>query len=316
MAKTATKRPAPARRSLKRTVVVTGLLLAVSGCGLPTGSAESTNPTPTAAASSESNAGATAPGAPSSNESTRSPAVDTTSSTPNSPSASNPASVSTGASTSAGPDAEPPGETFTNEAGTISLLIPEGWTVEQAEYDDSQAHVGYFGVPYERYEITDKDDDIVLNVVTGTNAMDSDGVPPTLVQTLDAEELARVRSFQDDVSVYFLAQHQAYDEDGLPHTEETQYLVVKVADLPDSVDPHSQESVQAAWIHGMSKDHAIAGNHFNVLIDLPMVEALTGEAGDSAMRAFLETTEYRELKQMMMSLEVHEDAIPSPPSTP
>jgi hypothetical protein len=238
--------------------------------------------------------------------------TDRAPSTPDSASASSAANASTGRS----PNAELQGEIFTNEAGTISLVIPEGWTVEQAEFDDSQAHVGYFGVPYERYEITDKDDDIVLNVVTGTNAMDSDGVPPSLVKTLDAEELARVRSFQDDTSVYFLTQHLAYDHDGLPDTEETQHLVVEVADLPDSVDPHSQESVQAAWFHGMSKDGLIAGNHFTVIIDLPMVEALTGGVGDDAMRAFVDTTEYRELKQMMMSLEVHEDAIPSSPSAP
>ncbi|WMY79053.1 hypothetical protein [Citricoccus sp. I39-566] len=277
------------------------LVLTVTGCGSGTNPAETAGPNTTAAATSAaSSAGGSTEPTPSAIASPAEPTVSPT------------ASATAGGGSSQ--DAQPRDEVFTTEAGTVSLSIPAGWTVSCVVCSDSSAQPPA-GVT-ERYEITDKDDDIIVNLTTVSGARDGDGAYPALVETLEAEPLTSTPSHQEDASVYFLAQHLAENPEFEMSSRwgaATEGLLVEVADLPDAVDPNSPESVQAAWIHVMTDEYPVkdfTGLYLRTSIPLPMVEALTGEQGDEAMRAFLSTTEYRELKRMMSSVAVHEDAIP------
>lgn len=277
------------------------LVLTVAGCGAGADSAGSAGQAPSAASASASSAAGG----------------------PTEPTPSVTASATASGDSSRTPQADD--EIFTTEAGTVSLSIPAGWTVD-CEVCGSSSGGPPAGVT-ERYTITDKDDDIVVGLTTVSGARGGDGAYPTLVRTVAAERLDDVTSYQGDAAVYLLTQHLAEPEDfdmSAPWGEATEGLSVQVADVPHAVDPESPESVRAAWIHLMTDDYPakdFTGLYLSTSIALPMVEALTGEQGDEAMQAFLSTTEYRELERMMSSVEVHEDAIPyfentSPRATP
>lgn len=277
------------------------LVLTVTGCGSGTDPAGTASPNTTAATTSaSSSAGGSTEPTPSTTASPADPTVSPT------------ASATAGGGPSQ--DAQPRDEVFTTEAETVSLSIPAGWTVSCVVCSDSSGQPPA-GVT-ERYEITDKDEDIVVNLTTVSGARDGDGAYPLLVETLEAEPLTSTPSYQEDASVYFLAQHLTENPEFEMSSRwgaATEGLVVEVADLPDSVEPNSPESVRAAWIHVMTDEYPVkdfTGLYLRTSIPLPMVEALTGEQADEAMQAFLSTTEYRELKRMMSSVAVHEDAIP------
>jgi hypothetical protein len=283
------------------------LLLAVTACGPDAGSAESTAAGPTAPTGSPS---ATAADSAASAPDTNTPSTtagSTTAST--SPAAVAPtASPTTPGATASDParDAGARGEAFTSSTGMISLSIPKGWTVEQVDLDALDPRpIGMHDV----YRITDKDDDITVYLESHYGEKDNDGPRPELLGALAAEEIPALSSFHDDSEAYFLAYHLGPSEYvEMPH----EVLSVQVADVPDSVDPRSQEAFWGAWLQLLTQDPTgyVGGTVLQTAIPLPMVEALTGETGEDAMQAFLETTEHRELKQMMMSYTVHEDKIP------
>lgn len=270
----------------------TALLLTATACAPGTGpgqSSEPSAPTPSASAPSTPSASSSGPAATAS-ASASAGAVESGSSA-----ASAPASE-----LGTGP------ETFTTSTGMVSLSIPEGWTVEQVDLDaHSPRPIGV----HDQYRITDKDDDITVDLVSHYGEKDNDGGKPEFLGALDAEELTELSSFHEDSDAYFLAYHLGPHESvDLPH----EVLSVQVADVPVSVDPRSEDAFMGAWLQSLTTDPTgyIGGTSLHAGIPLPMVEALTGEQGADAMQAFIETTEYRELKRMMTSYTVHEDAIP------
>lgn len=286
-------------RPLAGLALGTAMLLAAAACAPQSGPAQSpdlgpaTSTTDTAGTASS---GSASTGSASTGPGTASAPVETTAS----PTASgSPGSVPA-------PDAGPRAETFTTSTGMVSLSVPAGWTVEQVDLDaQSPRPIGV----HDQYRITDKDDDITVDLVSHYGEKDNDGGRPGFLGALDTEELTGLGSFHEDSDVYFLAYHLGPHESvDLPY----EMLSVHVADVPDTVDPRSEEAFGRAWLQNLTTDPTgyIGGTSLHAGIPLPMVEALTGERGDAAMQAFLETTEYRELKQLMTSYTVHEDAIP------
>jgi len=188
----------------------------------------------------------------------------------------------------------------------VSLSLPAGWTVEQVDLDaQSPRPIGV----HDSYRITDKDEDLVVVLSSHYGEKDNDGGKPEFLGTVDLQELPDVPPAREDSKLYFAAYHVGPHESvDLPY----EVLSVHVADIPDSVDPRSQEAYWGAWLHLLTTDPTgyIGGTSLYAGIPLPMVEALTGEQGAEALEAFLTTTEYRELKQLMTSYTVHEEAIP------
>ena len=259
------------------------LLLIVTGCGPGPDPEQASGLSPSTPAEPTTSASATPSANPSTPEDTRSSQAATTQA------------------------ATPHGETFTNEAGTVSLTIPEGWTVEPVDSEDLDGPTP-IGLD-EAYRITDKDEDITVRFESHYGEKDSGGPKAELLGTLDMEELTGLHDFHEDSDVYFLNHHVGSSEFvELGH----EAMSVIVADLPDSVEPGTQEGYERAWLQWLTRDPTgyVGGTWLQSHIPWPMVEALTGEEGVDAAQAFLSTPEYQELKQMMMSYTVHEDAIP------
>lgn len=156
--------------------------------------------------------------------------------------------------------------------------------------------------------VSDKDDDIVVTLESHCGSKDSDGPSAAVVQGLESQ---RLQDLPEDASgwiPYYQAVHmRSSDYVELDHDQ----LLVTVGGLPPYAEPGTQEALGHLCLHHCTQDPPGEPRTFlSARIPLPIVEGLTGKKGDEAMTAFLATTEYRELKEMLLSNTVHTEAIP------
>lgn len=284
----------PARR--RRQAVATlglGVGLVLTGCGSGTGA----DPSETA--------GTSAP-------------VETVTQTP-SPTAS--ATVTETASAapsgSGGSDEETPAggtETYTTESGTFSWTFPETWTASQEEY--SEDSLDYVGEPYEVVLFQHPELGMEYRTTTGVGPTDNDGPKPEVVEVLQAEELPDIPVNASEQAVgsgpvwYRAALYRAAEDNPDPESFKGGefLLTVQVVNIDEDLDPEAtDDSFWSSWFYDQppAEGHTEGAAAFLYgSVTQASAEEVTGLEGEEALRAFLDTEEYAQLRDLATSMQV------------
>lgn len=283
----------PGHRHRLGAVTSVGLIagLVLTGCGAGTGSdpsetADTANPTETVTESASSSGPASA-----------------TASASGSPSGSESGEPSVG-----------PTQSYTSESGIFTWTFPETWTASQEEY--SEDALDYVGVPYEVVVFQDPEESVEYRTVTGVGPTDNDGPKPDVVEVLEAEELPEIPVDESEGAVgsgpvwYRASLYQASED--LPDPESFAggefLLSVQVVNIDEDLDPEATDnSYWSSWFYGQPVVDGYTEGPATLLsgsVTQDSAEEATGLEGEEAMRAFLETEEYAQLRSVATSMEV------------
>lgn len=216
-------------------------------------------------------------------------------------------------SESGGPSVGPT-QTYTSESGIFTWTFPETWTASQEEY--SEDALDYVGVPYEVVVFQDPEETVEYRTTTGVGPTDNDGPKADVVEVLETEELPEVPVNEAEGAVgsgpvWYRASLYQTNED-LPNPESFEggefLLSVQVVNIDEDLDPEATDhSHWSSWFYGQP---AVDGNSegpatfLSGSVTQDSAEAVTGLEGEEAMRAFLATEEYGQLKSVATSMEV------------
>ena len=81
--------------------------------------------------------------------------------------------------------------------------------------------------------------------------------------------------------------------------------------VPEGVDPLAEdEDVWSAWNYSVQDpemEGVVAANFISSSVSLSQAEELTGQSGEAALRAMIETDEYQQVRDLLNSMEVDRD---------
>lgn len=269
--------------------------LALSACAAsPEASANETETTGTVTAS----ATASAPAAPS--ETTTSPASTESASSEPAPEESEEAG---------GTGFDGPTQTHSTEGDHFQWTLPASWTIteEPAGPDTTEE----YGVKNERWVFQNHDEKALFTADTGQGPTDGDGAKPEVVEVLETEKLQDIpEDASTEGDVYYRAailedNGQAGDQ-GYFEGEDYR-LAVQVTTVPEGTDPASEQDYWEAWTYVLPAAEGTeqgTGTTLQGHITQSDAEELTGEEGQDALRAVVETGQYQELRLVASSLEV------------
>lgn len=204
------------------------------------------------------------------------------------------------------------GERFSAENGVFAWMLPAGWTAQSSEY--SEEFVDYTGYGYEQVVFSSQESPLTVQATLGVGPTDGDGPKPDIVEVLDLEQLTDVPAAApggapSEDTVWLRTMLVTSSEHlELPSGEDYE-LSVAVLTFPEGVDPQStDEDAWSAWQYGVAgpEENQYGSNFISSSIEQSEAEELTGEQGEDAMRAVLETEDYEQLRALLTSMEVTE----------
>ncbi|MGM7667579.1 hypothetical protein [Microbacterium sp. A93] len=272
-----------------------GLALALAGCGTGNGA----DPSETAGSSTPVETVTQAP-----SPTATATVTQTASATP-----SGSGSGGAGGETPAGAT-----ETYTTESGAFTWTFPQTWTASQEEY--SEDSLDFVGEPYEVTLFHHPDLGVEYRATTGMGATDNDGPKPEVVAVLDTEELPEVPVSEGADAVgsgpvwYRATLLKATEEIGdLGSFEGGEFLLtVQVVNVSEDRDP--EDTGDAFWSSWFYEQPPAEGHDYGAAAILSgrvtqeAAQEATGLDGEEALRAFLETEEYAQLRDVATSMEV------------
>jgi hypothetical protein len=202
-------------------------------------------------------------------------------------------------------------QTHSTEGGHFQWTLPADWTVseELAGPDTTDA----YGVKNERWVFQNPDKTAIFSADTGVGPTDSDGAKPDVVEVVDVEQLQGIPfdSGYGDEDTWFraviLKDNGMMDDQGFFDGEEYR-LAVEVVGVPEGVDPASSgNDFWSGWTYVLPPAQGMNEGTASFLhghITQSDAEAITGQDGEAALRAVLDSEEYRELKDVATSLEI------------
>ncbi|NUL49384.1 hypothetical protein F7P69_29930 [Cellulosimicrobium funkei] len=279
--------PAARRRRPAAAALGLGVGLVLTGCGSGTGA----DPSETAETSTP---------------------VETVTQSPR-PTASATVTETASATPSEGEDPAGATQTYTSEAGHFSWTFPETWSVSQEDY--SEEFLDYLGVPHEVVLFQDPEMLVEYRAITGVGPTDNDGAKPEVVEVLEAEELPDVPVSQTEGAVgsgpvWYRASIYRFNEHVQnPDFEDGELLLaVQVVNIDEGLDPEAtDDSFWSSWFYEQPPVDGGAEGTATFLsgsVTQDSAEEVTGLEGEEAMRAFLETEEYGQLRSVATSVEV------------
>lgn len=208
-----------------------------------------------------------------------------------------------------GTDMDGPTQTHSTEGDHFQWTLPASWTVteELAGPDTSDE----YGVENERWVFQNHDEKALFTADTGQGPMDGDGVKPDVVEVLETEELEDIPvDPSNDGDVHYraaiLEDNGQGGEQGFFEGEDYR-LAVQVTTVPEGTDPESTEEFWDAWTYVLPPAEGTEQGTAATLqghITQADAEELTGEEGEDALRAVVETGQYQELRLVATSMEV------------
>ncbi|WP_413543687.1 hypothetical protein [Citricoccus nitrophenolicus] len=207
-----------------------------------------------------------------------------------------------------------PTQSYTSESGVFTWTFPETWTANQEDYNEDS--LDYVGVPYEVVLFQGPEGIVEYRTTTGVGPTDNDGPKPRVVEVLETEELPEVPVNEAEGAVgsgpvwYRASLYGAGEDHPVPESFEGGELLlsVQVVNIDEDLDPEATDhSHWSSWFYGQP---AVDGNSegpatfLSGSVTQDSAEAVTGLEGEEAMRAFLATEEYGQLKSVATSMEV------------
>lgn len=205
-------------------------------------------------------------------------------------------------------------QSYTSESGVFTWSFPETWTASQESYNEDL--LDYQGVPYERVLFQDPEGITQYTTTTGLGPTDNDGPKPDVVEVLEAEELPETPVNEGEGAtgsgpVWYRASLYQADED-VPDLESFEggefLLAVQVVNISEDLDPEaSDDSYWSSWFYEQPPAEGFEAGAAAILsgsVTQDSAEEVTGLEGEEAMRAFLETEEYGQLRSVATSMEV------------
>ncbi|GAA1122672.1 hypothetical protein [Citricoccus alkalitolerans] len=231
------------------------------------------------------------------------------------------ASVTVTETASASPTASTSGEqatgltqSYTSESGIFTWSFPETWSASQEDY--SEEFLDYLGVPYEVVLFRNPVGTLEYRTTTGVGPTDNDGPKPDVMEVLETEELMDIPGNESPDApgsgpVWYRASlYQASEDWPDPQSfEGGQFLLsVQVVNVAEDLDPEAtDDSFWSSWFYAQpsADGHAEGTTTFlSGSVTQDTAEEVTGLEGEEAMRAFLETEEYDQLRSVATSMEV------------
>jgi hypothetical protein len=202
-------------------------------------------------------------------------------------------------------------QTHSTEGGYYQWSLPADWTIseELAGPDTTDA----YGVKNERWVFQNPDMTAVFSADTGVGPTDDDGAKPDVIEVVDAQQLEGLPSDPGygEEDTWFRAvilQENGASGDQPFFDGEDYRLAVQVVGVPEGVDPESTgEDYWSGWTYVLPPAEGVQEGTASFLhghITQSDAEAITGETGGDALRAILDSEEYRELKDVATSMEV------------
>ncbi|MFC0249154.1 hypothetical protein ACFFIO_11675 [Citricoccus parietis] len=205
-------------------------------------------------------------------------------------------------------------QTYTSESGVFTWTFPETWSASQEDYNEDL--LDYQGVPYERVLFQDPEGITQYTTTTGLGPTDNDGPKPDVVEVLEAEELPEIPVNEGEGAtgsgpVWYRASLYQADED-VPDLESFEggefLLAVQVVNISADLDPEaSDDSYWSSWFYEQPPAEGFEAGAAAILsgsVTQDSAEEVTGLEGEEAMRAFLDTEEYGQLRSVATSMEV------------
>ena len=202
------------------------------------------------------------------------------------------------------------GETYVSEGGVFSWTLPTGWSAVSSDY--SEESMDYAGYPYETLKFSSETNPIEAGATLGVGPTDGDGPKPGIVELLDSEELPELRRGMNTDSVWYRAYmvEPSSDMPGLTPDDEIA-IMIQLVSVPEGVDPLAEdEDVWSAWNYSVQDpemEGVVAANFISSSVSLSQAEELTGQSGEAALRAMIETDEYQQVRDLLNSMEVDRD---------
>ncbi|MEW1979792.1 hypothetical protein AB0333_02530 [Citricoccus sp. NPDC079358] len=205
-------------------------------------------------------------------------------------------------------------QTYTSESGAFTWRFPETWSASQEDYNEDL--LDYLGVPYEVVLFQNPEGTVEYRTTTGVGPTDNDGPKLDVVEVLEAEELPDVPVNESPESagsgtVWYRASLYRASEDWLdPQSfEGGEFLLsVQVVNVAEDLDPEaSDDSYWSSWFYEQPPAEGFEAGAAAILsgsVTQDTAEEVTGLEGEEAMRAFLETEEYGQLRSVATSMEV------------
>lgn len=202
-----------------------------------------------------------------------------------------------------------PTQTHRTEGGHFQWTLPASWTVSEESVGPDTTDE--FGVTNERAVFQNHDESVLFTADTGQGPTDSDGVKPDVVEVLDTERLEDVpEDASTEGDVYYraaiLEDNGQLGGQGFFEGEEHR-LAVQVVTVPEGTDPASTGDYWDSWRYVLPAAEGFdqgTGAMLQGHITESDAEELTGEEGEDALRAVVETGQYDELRLVATSLEV------------
>lgn len=205
-------------------------------------------------------------------------------------------------------------ETYTTESGAFTWTFPQEWTASQEEYNEDS--LDYVGEPYEVALFQHPELSVEYRTTTGVGPTDNDGPKPEVVEVLDTEELPEIPVSDADGAVgsgpvwYRATLYQAAaDTPANESFEGGEFLLsVQVVNVSEELDPEDTgTSFWSSWFYEQPPAEGYqtgAASFLSGRITQDAAEEATGQEGEEAMRAVLETEEYAQLRSLATSMEV------------
>ncbi|XKH56573.1 hypothetical protein LG293_15715 [Citricoccus nitrophenolicus] len=220
------------------------------------------------------------------------------------------------APTASGSGEQPTGltQSYTSESGVFTWSFPETWSASQEDYNEE--FLDYLGVPYEVVLFQNPEGTVEYRTTTGVGPTDNDGPKLDVVEVLEAEELPDVPFNESPGSTgsgpvwYRASLYRASEDWPDPQSfEGGEFLLsVQVVNVAEDLDPEAtDDSFWSSWFYAQPSVDGHAEGTATLLsgsVTQDTAEEVTGLEGEQAMRAFLETEEYGQLRSVATSMEV------------
>ncbi|WP_313823570.1 hypothetical protein [Citricoccus sp.] len=200
-------------------------------------------------------------------------------------------------------------QSYTSESGVFTWSFPETWSASQEDY--SEEFLDYLGVPYEVVLFQNPEDTVEYRTTTGIAPTDNEGPKLDVVEVLEAEVLPDVPEATGSGPVWYRASLYRASEDW-PDPQSFEggefLLSVQVVNVAEDLDPEAtDDSFWSSWIYAQPSVQGDGEGTATLLsgsVTQDTAEEVTGLEGEEAMRAFLETEEYGQLRSVATSMEV------------
>lgn len=200
-------------------------------------------------------------------------------------------------------------QSYTSESGVFTWSFPETWSASQEDYNEE--FLDYLGVPYEVVLFQNPEGTVEYRTTTGVAPTDNDGPKPDVVEVLEAEELPDVPEATGSGPVWYRASlYQASEDWPDPKSfEGGEFLLsVQVVNVAEDLDPEAtDDSFWSSWTYAQPSVQGDGEGTATLLsgsVTQDTAEEVTGLEDEEAMRAFLDTEEYGQLRSVATSMEV------------